>query len=44
MGQRFMQELGCRNIKYVIINRSWKDRFDKAVRAIERNIFHKSNN
>lgn len=44
MRQRFMQELDCRNIKYVIISGSWKDRFDKAVRVIDSNIFHKYNN
>jgi HTH-type transcriptional repressor of NAD biosynthesis genes len=39
MRQRFMQELDNRAIEYVIISGSWKERFDKAVRAIENKIF-----
>lgn len=40
MRQRFMQELDCRSIEYVVISGSWKERFDKAVRAINSKIFH----
>jgi HTH-type transcriptional repressor of NAD biosynthesis genes len=40
MRQRFIQELDNRAVEYIIISGSWKERFDKAVRAIENKIFH----
>lgn len=39
MFERFRGELEKRNISYVLINGSWEERFDKAVRAIDRVIF-----
>ena len=39
MQQRFMQELDSRSIEYVVISGSWKERFDKAVREIDGNLF-----
>jgi len=41
MQQRFMQELDSRSIEYVVISGSWKERFDKAVRVIDENLFEK---
>lgn len=39
MRQRFMKELDSRGIQYILINGSWEERFSKAVKAIEENIF-----
>ena len=40
MRERFMQGLDCRGISYILINGSWEERFNKAVEAIEDNIFN----
>lgn len=42
MRQRFMKELERRNIDYVVISGSWKERFDKAVSVINNKIFNKT--
>lgn len=40
MRQRFMQELDQRSIEYVVISGSWKERFEKATRAIDNKFFN----